>query len=225
MEAFMKDTILLITCFMTMSFNNALAYSDQDQDKMMELSRSGHPVLKKGETCPSHSPLLFAGADNRYASHCVKKEIIPSTVSAEISMMKEYELENESDYDQRVTELVILKSDRFNTRFISTKTLKKYFKALDVDHDNLLENITLSVKNYNRENPLRNYDSLFVGEEYKDDTYLSTFLKSQLSNKQVLKIELNDGVELYPGGGLSVSYSIFMIEGYLIYTKHMNWDA
>lgn len=212
---------LIITSF------GAQAYYE-DHPVVQELAESGVPALtKKAEDCPSsygdQSFVDRLGPSKTYGSLCVKHKRLPGEVLSEIIEMKENELQNESDYDQRVTAFWVFEQTSFKPGWMNSRQVKEIAKVLGIPAKQAKEP---SFGSYIAdEDSFGQFEGLYIGEEYSSESATLSHLRSLLKGKTVLELSMGDGVELYPGGGFYVTHYIFIVEGKLIYVKLSGWDA
>lgn len=156
---------------------------------------------------------------------CVTHEYLPSEVFSEVRVMKEYELENDSDYDQRLTRLYVFKQDILKPgSSMSAKTVKQVASALGIPAK-VVQGISFS-SFIGNEGSLSQFEGLYIGTDFVgDDSESLKFLRSQMKGKLVLQVSFGDGIELYPGGAFYATHYLFIMDGKLIFVKHSGWDA
>lgn len=139
--------------------------------------------------------------------------------------MKEYELENDSDYDQRLTRLYVFKQDILKPgSSMSAKTVKQVASALGIPAK-VVQGISFS-SFIGNEGSLSQFEGLYIGTDFVgDDSESLKFLRSQMKGKLVLQVSFGDGIELYPGGAFYATHYLFIMDGKLIFVKHSGWDA
>jgi hypothetical protein len=220
--------ILALLLFLQTS--QALAWYE-DNETVMILAESGTPRIdRQSSDCPNRysdqSLTHRLGTENvGWRPFCVIHEYLPSAVFSEVRAMAEYELENDSDYDQRITRMYVFKQEDLNPgTALSIETVKQLGMALGIPKK-IIKGITFS-SFIGDETTLGQFEGLYVGTDFVgDQTESLKYLRSQLMGKLVLEVTFGDGIELYPGGGFSVTHYLFILDGKLIFVKHSSWDA
>ena len=218
---------LFLTMALFFSCNGQAYYEDHPEVEV--LVNTGYAQLHKGSSaCPrtygdeTLTDRLGPKAD--YNTLCVKHQSLPAEVLSEVMLMEEHELENESDYDSRVTKLYVFKQDKFTTKWgISSKEIIQLAKAFNIPVKMAKDARVSSF--IGADNSVDQFEGLYVGDAYDSNTKTHRFITKELRGKQVLQISFGDGVELYPGGGFGVTHYFFIMDGKLIYVKHSYWDA
>lgn len=211
--------------FTTISLSAAAYYNDLPE--VIQLANSGDYILiKNSADCPSHRWAPKNEKDllrGRKGSLCVEALSIPSEVNFEISMMEEAELENESDYDQRVTSLLAFKKSDFKGASASLESLKKFARAMDIPTSHL-ESIDFTAERAS-DRTFSRFDELFLGMTFKSNSQTHKFLVESFEGQNVQIITFEDGVELYPGGGFYVTHYLFLSSDKAVYVKLSWWNS
>lgn len=199
----------------------------EDNNKVMELADGGVPqIAYSSEDCPkSYGNKAFThklGAGTGYSSLCVKQVKIPADVLSEIRTMKENELENESDYDQRLTKLYVFEQDNYQTN-LSESGVRELAKALGIPSDQI-KNISFNAFVPDASS-FGQFEGLVIGEDFVDESQSLKYLRQLLKGQLVLGVSFGDEIELYPGGGFGVTYYLYFTKGKVVYVKQSGWDA
>jgi len=215
----MKSILLTFTCVISL---NSFSYYE-DNPEVITLADSGKAELyETTNDCKGKYPLRL-GKTTGYQATCLSQIDLPLDVAGQIDVMKEFELENYSDYDSRVTELYM-----FNVKYgdanISLEKLKEVFVAFGVKDVDLSEiRATSELVDANSFDFL---EYIFVGDTPDENsTEINDFLLSHLAGQNTLKFQITRGVELYPGGGFNVTYFLYLIDGKMVFLKNSWWDA
>ncbi len=203
----------------------------EDNETVMMLADSGTPIIdRQSSDCPNRysdqSLTHRLGTENvGWRPFCVTHEYLPSSVFSEVRVMSDHELENDSDYDQRITRLYVFKQEDLKPgSSLSVKTVKDVAIALGIP-SKVVKGISFS-SFVGTKDSLGQFEGLYIGTDFVGDkTETLSFLRSQMEDKLVLQVTFGDGVELYPGGGFSVTHYLFIMDGKLIFVKHSWWDA
>jgi|GEM_PF-3284824 len=218
--------ILAITLLALTINGQAWSYYE-DNSQVIELVNSGDYKLLKDDyaSCPPrHRPwderdLLKGNASEA----CVKTYELPVDVSEEVQMMKANELENESDYDQRITEFLYFKWNKLEETGLSLESLESISGALNIPKDHL-DNLLITSFIGSKESFSR-FNYLFLGMEFKVRSATQEYLVELFNGKTVQALEFGSGVELYPGGGFNVTHFLFISEGKAAYVKLSWWNS
>lgn len=217
----------ILTLALLISSFGAQAYYE-DHPEVQALAESGKPALvKSAKECPKsygdQSLVDRLGPAKDYGTLCVSHQSLPSAVLSEIIEMKENELENESDYDQRVTALWVFKQDSIGTQWMTLKKVQELADMFDIPRS---QSKSPAFGSFVADSDsFGQFEGLFVGDAYSNETATLNFLRKELKGKSVLQISMGDGVELYPGGGFQVTHYFFIVDGKLVYVKLSGWDA
>lgn len=218
--------MLTITLLIFMINGETWSYFD-DNSQVVELVNSGDYKLIKEDSAscpPENRPWderdLLQGETEEA---CVKTYELPVNVKEEVQMMKANELENESDYDQRITEVLNFKWNHFEESGLSLDSLKTITGALSIPKSHL-DNLTIGSFIGSKESFSR-FDYLFLGMEFKVRSATQEYLVDFFKGKPVQALEFGSGVELYPGGGFYVTHFIFISEGRAVYVKLSWWNS
>ncbi|MCB0367822.1 MAG: hypothetical protein H6624_01455 [Bdellovibrionaceae bacterium] len=222
----LRITARALVAAVVVSSLSAQAYFE-DNRKVRDLASGGVPQLTiNSEGCPKgfgdKSLTDRLGPVETFGTFCVKLVSLPGDVLSEIITMKDAELENESDYDQRMTKLYIFKQDTYNTN-LDLDAIKKVAKALGIPFHHL-RGIRHKAFIAN-ESSFSQFDGLMVGTEWVDNPKSVQHLIDTLKGKLVMGVSFGDEVELYPGGGFGVTYYLYFTKGMLVYAKLSGWDA
>lgn len=218
---------LLLTLALFFSCNGQAYY--EDHPEVEALVNTGYAQIYRGSSaCPrSYGDETLTdrlGAKEGYHTLCVKHVQLPANVLSEVMLMEEHELENESDYDSRVTKLYVFKQDKFTTKWgVTAKEILKLAKAFNIPAKMAKDARVSSFVGV--ESSVDQFAGLYVGDAYDTSNKTHDFITGELRGRQVLQISFGDGVELYPGGGFGVTHYFFIMDGKIVYVKHSYWDA
>jgi len=153
---------------------------------------------------------------------CLHNIALPSNVESELGQMRVSELQNESDYDQRITSML----------HFSWKNLERDSIALD-DIINLFSVLNISVGPEELElhsevinsSSFSEFDDLFVDLFFKMNSRTQDFIRSSFEGELVQVVKFEDGVELYPGGGFYVTHYLVISHHHAMYIKLSWWNS
>lgn len=215
----LKETVLIFLSIINVSI---LAYYE-DRADVLELARAGeYATISSSKECQrdwnGHRDLL-----NGDSKVCVSLFSIPSDVQNEVSLMKESELENESDYDQRVTSLLAFEWKSVSSSRVSLGDIEKLAKSLNIPEAQL-KNPEVAPFQAER-GSFERFNQLFLGLEFKSNSKTFEYLVKNFEGQKVLSISFEKGVELYPGGGFYVTHYFFISQNKVIYVKLSWWNS
>lgn len=223
----MKNSIILLALIALSGLGNAKAYYE-DVPKVRELAEAGTPEYEyRYEQCPQRYSVNkdLKDAIVTYENvFCVDRISLPTDVLAEVLEMKDNELENDSDYDSRITRFFVFKNDDFRAlQGMPLKTIKEFAKGLGIPANQLKhDNLSTFTGDHNSFSQL---EGLAMGFDYVEESLTLKHLRSLINGKTVTQVSFSDGIELYPGGGLGVTHYLLFIGEKTIYIKHSHWDA
>jgi hypothetical protein len=198
----------------------------EDLPQVVELANAGdyHLVLD-GQACPrrygpKNEVHQLRGKEGQL---CLESLKVPAEVVFEVAQMEGAELENESDYDQRVTSVLSFRSELFKDQRFSLSGLKAFAKAMDIPVRHL-ENVAVRGEQV-RSGSFSMFNDLFVGLEYIDRSEVQKWLYREFSGQSVQIISFGDGVELYPGGGFYVTHYLIVCDDKAVYLKLSWWNS
>ncbi len=210
--------------------NNAIAdviEGHKHEKEIKQLAKAGEPrIISRSADCPKRwadkgltQQLGLARPGNAL---CVKQLKLPTGLAEDIERMEKAQLENLSDYDERVTKLFVFRQDSIDPSFVRNSDLEKIANSL-----NLSKDITARfVFGFAKDPGFSQYNGLFVGDEYVEKTLVAKYLAEIFgSSKEVLTVSFSRGFGLYPGGGISFDFTFYIAEGLLVYVKKVSWDA
>lgn len=214
----MKTSLLALLAIFSLS-NNAYY---EDHPRVQELADSGAVILEaESEDCSRGKYSTRLGTQTGFSALCVEEVKLPVPVSYEVILMKEYELENESDYDSRITELNVFKGS-FSTH-MSIEEARNLIKSFSVSISD-----SADIHFYSEvidEESFNQFENLFIGYDMIEAPMTVSFLRKLLKGENALRFSFTDGVELYPGGGFNVTHQFILVKGKLVYFKNSWWDA
>jgi len=206
--------LFLLNCLVS----NSIWSSYEDNADVQRLVKAGHfEMLEAG--CSQSDALLL-----KNKKLCLNIESIPSSVSLEVDHMLENELENESDYDQRVTSLFHFSSQNLNFNRVDEKAIEEFFAFGNVDFspDSFSLSIAEEIVDHNS---FREFNDLFVDLFFKSNSKTQSFIRDAFMGEEVKVIKFDEGVELYPGGGFYVSHYLILGHEHGMYVKFSWWNS
>ena len=216
----MKHTLLAALAFISLSTN---AYYEDNQ-RVQALADSGKAILEyESSDCEREPFETKLGLESGYSAICVKEVKLPVPVSYEVILMKEYELENDSDYDSRLTELRVFEGRSFSPNFVDLQTARKLFESFSIKLPTN-PNFHFQAEEMNSSS-FSEFEGLFIGYDFIEAPMSVQFLRNLLKGETAQRISFTEGVELYPGGGFNVTHHLILVKGKLIYLKNSWWDA
>lgn len=220
--SFMK---LLISFFLFSFLFSSYAYYEDNAD-VLRLVRAGETeVIRNSQKCPKlYGPKnekdLLKGQDHAL---CIDILELPEEVTFEVMQMKEAELENESDYDQRVTSLLSFRWQKLSHQSFSLKSIKELSRALNIPEGHIsdlhVEAELVGNKSFSM------FDNLFVGLEFFDRSHVQSYLLKEFKGELVQIVSFGDGVSLYPGGGFYVTHYLIIGKEKVSYVKLSWWNS
>lgn len=198
----------------------------EDNTDVIRLSESGdYTIIENSEECPQrfrpgNEKDLLVGVEGAL---CLESLEVPLEVKNEVAQMKEAELENESDYDQRVTSLLSFRWSNFKGASFSNEDLLKFALAMNIPSSHLKE-IQAHAEKVTKKT-FSHFDDLFLGLEFFRDSQLQDWLYKSLKGQFIQVVSFGDGVELYPGGGFYVTHYLFIAKDKAFYVKLSWWNS
>ena len=153
---------------------------------------------------------------------CLNILPLPGTVESEVEFMKSNELENESDYDQRIVSIFHFSSPALQQESVEIKDILELYSFVNVKANASELNIKSEVIN---NASFSEFDELFVDLFYKVNSNSQSFIKSAFEGELVQIIKFEQGVELYPGGGFYVSHYLVISAKHAMYIKFSWWNS
>lgn len=162
---------------------------------------------------------------------CIHSITLPKSVREEVALMEASELENESDYDQRVTSLLAFRWSELDKTGLTPKTLKRLALSLNINAEEM-KNIQIN-DFYSDEFSFDVFRELFLGLEYAEGTKTQDFLIRSFLHRNVQSASFHHEVPLYPGGGFNVTHYFFYSsgngdetsQGQVVYVKLSWWNS
>ena len=214
----MKALILILLSFVAIS-GSAWSYYDENE-QVRELAHSGR-FERLHSACESEglgSDALVRDGEKL----CLDILPIPSSVESEVEFMKSNELENESDYDQRIVSIFHFSSPALQQESVEIKDILELYSFVNVKANASELNIESEVIN---NASFSEFDELFVDLFYKVNSNSQSFIKSAFEGELVQIIKFEQGVELYPGGGFYVSHYLVISAKHAMYIKFSWWNS
>lgn len=216
--------LLLSTLLVTFALSSAAYY--EDHPEVITLADSGSYSLNANSSeCPrrywpKNENVELKGKEG---SLCVEELNLPQDVAFDVMEMKSSELENESDYDQRVTSVLSFRSSLFKGVRFSLEGLTRFAKAMNIPESHLKD---LNVESEKvKRSTFSMFDNLFIGLEFVDQNNLQKWLYKELKGELVQIVTFGEGVELYPGGGFYVTHYLVIANDQAIYLKLSWWNS
>lgn len=216
---------LYLSLFLIALISSSQAYYE-DHVEVIRLSEAGlSTVIKNSTQCPRrfHPKKERDLIKGRDFNLCVAEREVPEEVTFEVMQMKEAELENESDYDQRVTALFSFSWSALSGQSFSFEALKSFSRAMNIP-ENHLKDIQVKAEVVN-ESTFSMFNNLFVGLEFFDRSQVLTYLMKEYKGELVQIISFGDGVSLYPGGGFYVTHYLIIAKDKATYVKLSWWNS
>ncbi len=214
----MKALILIFLSFLAIS-DSAWSYYD-DNEQVRALVNSGQFEMLRS-ACESEGPgsdALILGDEKL----CLDILPLPYSVESEVEFMKSNELENESDYDQRIVSMFHFSSPVLQQDSLEIRDIIELYSFVNVQARANELNIKSEVIN---NASFSEFDELFVDLFYKVNSNSQNFVKSAFEGELVQIIKFEEGVELYPGGGFYVSHYLVISAKHAMYIKFSWWNS
>ncbi len=214
----------LIALFAVFSLSSNAYY--EDLPEVISLANSGDfTLIENSAKCPGqYSPRQETDElRGREGSLCVQSLKLPAEVEQEIDLMNQAELENESDYDQRITSVFAFKYHRLVGAHANLSDVEDLASALNIPLSQM-KDLTFSAEIAN-ERTFSRFDDLFLGIEFKSNSKVSNFLLRSFAGQKVQVITFGDGLELYAGGGFYVTHYLFISNDKAFYVKLSWWNS
>ncbi len=155
---------------------------------------------------------------------CVAGDL-PEAVAADVATMEASRFANESDYDQRVTKLFVFKHDGDLARRQTSESLKALAQALGVP-EAMVQAVGVPRCHGKQHDALHVLESLYVGTEFVEQTSLYHFALETLGDAAALIVTFGpEGVDLYPGGGYTTDFAVWITKDYVVYAKREGWNS
>lgn len=218
--------------FITIMFLGLSSFAYYEDHKVVKaLAKAGKPIISHNDVeCPTRyidDDSFVDRLGTSYDPFCVKHVSLPAKVLKEVLDMEENELENLSDYDQRVTKYYVFKQCKYNPkRYVGERGIKELAKAFNIPQDQV-KGLQFSAFIADS-NSFSELGGLFVRsatEGYREITRTLRHTRSLLKGQLVLRASFGDGIDLYPGGGFAVTYYIYITKTHLVYVKKSGWDS
>jgi hypothetical protein len=218
---------------MSLLLSHFSIFSQVEVPTIDKLATSGMPVMiKNSSKCTDHNyPINLYSKNNFNILKCIQNIRLPKKVFTEINIMESNQLENISDYDQRVTKLLVFRQKDLSPKSGYTvdniKNLAEKFNIDRVILEDSYKGTPLSIRSYIGEKNSFSYfrGSLMLNENTVERPYFVNHLGSILKGQLILEIKFGEFLHLYPGGGFGVIHNFFITDKYLIYLKQAGWDA
>ncbi|MBC96659.1 MAG: hypothetical protein CME63_02850 [Halobacteriovoraceae bacterium] len=214
----MKSLILFTLTLLT--WKQALAYYE-DHPVVRDLVESGRFEVSYN-SCASeerfHKDALVR--DNERV--CLSIFPLPGNVEAEVGHMRSNELENESDYDQRITSLFHFSLDEIQRNEIELADISHILSFLNVEIDATELSLQSEIID---EYSFSEFDELFVDLFFKASSGTQDYIRKTFMGELVQIIKFEDGVELYPGGGFFTTHYLIISKKQSMYIKFSWWNS
>ncbi len=191
----------------------------EDNLEVQELVRDGRYEVSY-RACDGANNIDALILDNKKI--CINHIPLPSAVEAEVGHMRANELENESEYDQRITSILHFSWEEFEKSNVEFDDVMNFFSVLNISVNP--EDISLSSEVIN-DYSFSDFDELFVDLFFKVNSNTQDFIRSAFKGELVQVIKYEDGVELYPGGGFYVSHYLVISSKHAMYIKLSWWNS
>ena len=208
------------------------AFADDKAKEIQAIVDSGQPKLElNSKTCDDDkdgADLLEFTRPFYYSGVCGDVAKLPKKVLRELWDMEDEQLENESDYDSRITKVYVFEHDGVYLSHQSIITLKKIEDLREAFNIPKTDNVRLGVMEPVKGSTfsMLNYGLTLGNHWYElEDTYVGQYLKTQIDGEIGMHIEYVEELPLYPGGGLNATYHIFLMDKKLVYVKSVWWNS
>lgn len=153
---------------------------------------------------------------------CLHNISLPSIVESEVGQMHIDELQNESDYDQRITSMLHFSWKNLESDDIILDDVINLFSVLNVNVDPDKLELHSEVVNHSS---FSEFDDLFVELFFKINSNTQEFIRSSFEGELVQFVKFEQGVELYPGGGFNVTHYLLISSHHTMYIKLSWWNS
>lgn len=154
---------------------------------------------------------------------CANFISLPKNVLSEIYLMQEQELENISDYDQRITALFQFSTNKYSPDFVSNKSLRRLANSFNIEigknQEFQYKAEIVSKKSFSQ------LEGLTINDEYTESSRTLSYLRNSLEGQLAFIATFGKGVDLYPGGGFNATYYLIITSNKVTYVKLSWWDA
>jgi hypothetical protein len=224
--------LVALLLFSLLSLSAAALY--EDVPEVMRLSRSGdYEIINSSRYCAVQGAVngemdLLIGKEGTL---CIDSIVLPKSVKEEIALMEASELENESDYDQRITSFLAFRWSGLKEEGLTPKTLTTLAKSLNINLEEMQDGQISDFRG--DENSFNEFTELFHGLEYVEGSKTQDFLIRSFLRKSVQSVQFHQEVPLYPGGGFNVTHYFFYSpstteegsQGQVVYVKLSWWNS
>lgn len=204
----------------------------EDVPEVVRLADSGDYNLLKSSSYCAVAGAVNGEADLLVSAHdalCVNSINLPKGVREEVALMESAELENESDYDQRITSFLAFRWSGLDSSGLTPENVKKLALSLNINPEDVSG---VQVADFmSDERSFDVFNELFHGLEYVEGSKTQDFLIRSFLRKSVQSATFHQEVPLYPGGGFNVTHYFFYSrgvegsQGQLVYVKLSWWNS
>ncbi len=202
--------------------------SEEDIAKITELAKSGHPKIKSNaKVCAAAAPYTDAIGKDQTAQLCLKWKQLPEQLLSDLILNNQNRFTNESDYDQRITKFYAFEHDGSLHRDLSTVEIDRLFKTFSATISFTSKYGTYNVMSTSAEDAgyLTSLSGLFVGTSFQDQPETFLYAKEFFQGATVKSVVAAYEVGLYPGGGFTTKFELFISEKHLIFVKTEGWNS
>lgn len=224
----MKSLFLFVLCLVLFgAFSSDTVWADyEDNLKVQKLVEAGQFEISyhaceqdsSGATNLKEDDVLF-NADKKICLHNIP---LPSAVESEVGHMRANELQNESDYDQRITSMLHFSWKNLESDNIVLDDVINLFSVLNVEVDPDKVELHSEVINHSS---FSEFDDLFVDLFFKVNSNTQEFIRNSFQGELVQVVKFEEGVELYPGGGFYVTHYMVISLHHAMYIKLSWWNS
>lgn len=212
----MKSAIFFILCLV---FSASSWSYYEDNSEVQELVKAGRFEISFHSCEGELEADALIRADQKICLHHIP---LPSAVEAEVGHMRVNELENESDYDQRITSLLHFSWKEFSKGEIELDDVLNLLSLLNIEANP--DDISLANEVVDQES-FPEFNELFVDLFFKVNSSTQDFINSSFKGELVQVVKFEEGAELYPGGGFYVSHYLVISAQHAMYIKLSWWNS
>lgn len=229
----MKSFLMLILCFVLFGiFSSSTTWADyEDNPEVQKLVEAGkfeisfHACGQDSSQSSEYSEYEYKEDDvlfNANKKICLHNIPLPSAVESEVGHMRANELQNESDYDQRITSILHFSWKNLESDNIVLDDVINLFSVLNVSVDPDKVELHSEVVN---QSSFSEFDDLFIDLFFKVNSSTQEFIRSSFQGELVQVVKFEEGVELYPGGGFYVTHYMIISLHHAMYIKLSWWNS
>lgn len=197
--------------------------SKEQIKEIVALAKSGKPIIDlKSDMCDGALNDALGVED---PTICVNQVNLPSDVYLQIKEMNNNRFKVESDYDQRATRLYVLRHDGSLTTLLTPDEMDILMVALGIPAKMGAPYIDQQVRpvDYKYLQLLKGLHTEKNGWEEHPAAY--RFVNGVLRGKKITTYTWATEVGLYPGGGFTTKFAVYISPTHLIFVKTEGWNS